>query len=109
MTPVTQLLHIWPESPLSINSGVIARRHPDSEDSLDNVIAALEHRDRVRHIHISELTSSEFERIITAMDQPYPALRDLRLLSPYNQVWPIPDTFLNGSAPSLQHLTLSGI
>jgi hypothetical protein len=110
-TPVREMLHIWPDLPLFIDffdRGV----RPDwsGEDRLGNIIDALEHHDRVRTVYLQELTSSEFERIITVMQEPFPALTYLSL---HKINWAltsaIPDTFLNGSAPSLQCLTLWGL
>jgi hypothetical protein len=104
-TPVRRLLDIWPEFPLVIDfyDGGWLKWNP--EDRLDNLIAALEHRERVRRIHIDELTSSELERITTVMEEPFPALTSLFLYS-INGALPVPNTFLNGSAPSLQRLYL---
>jgi hypothetical protein len=103
-TPVRRLLHIWPELPLAVCCPWC------EEDKSDNVIAALEHRDRVRVIELSDLSSATFERITTAtvMQESFPALTDLDLRS-ISGALPVPDTFLNGSAPSLQCLFLHGI
>jgi F-box-like len=110
-TPVRKLLHIWPEFPLFIDLTGVARRHTISRDVLDHVTAALEHRDRVRSIMLWDLTSSHFERITTMMKEPFPALTkiSLVLLSSRYRVLHIPDTFLNGSAPSLRDLHLKRI
>jgi hypothetical protein len=102
-TPVRKLLHIWPELPLAISI-----YYGIDEDGIDNVIAALEHRDRVRDITLYEPSSATFERITAEMQEPFPALTWLRIQSIFGAL-PVPDTFLNGSAPSLQHLHLTGI
>jgi F-box-like len=111
-TPVRKLLHIWPQLPLAINCSEPFRSNWNGEDRLDNVIAALEHRDRVRKVELRDLSSSTLERIKPVMQEPFPALKDLCLepdLSPESEdeVLTIPDTFLNGSAPSLQSLSLA--
>jgi hypothetical protein len=49
----------------------------NSEDSFDNLIAAFEHCDRVRLIHITNLANFLWEEVVTAMDEPFPALRSL--------------------------------
>jgi F-box-like len=107
-TPVRKLLHIWPEFPLVIKLIYREMQHSISEDVFDDVIAALEHRDRVRSIDLHRLTSSDFERITTMMEEPFPELTDLSLCSE-DRVLHIPDTFLNGSAPSLRKLSLRRI
>jgi hypothetical protein len=98
-TPVRDMLHIWPHLPILILS--------HSDDVVDNLIAALEHRDRVRQIHI-ELRSSDLERFATVMQESFPALTylDLDLDEPTP---PLPDTFLGGSAPHLRYLSLRHI
>ena len=72
-----------------------------------NIIAAVEHPDRVCEIRlrVSDLMGS----LLEAMQVPFPVLTDLGLncLDPTPPV--LPDTFLGGSAPSLQSLALSGI
>jgi hypothetical protein len=85
------------------------RQYGNPEDRCEDVIAALEHRDRVRGIHIYGPTSDQFERIITVMQEPLPALTDISLESSNDEALRVPDTFLNGSAPSLQHLHLWGM
>jgi F-box-like len=108
-SPVRELLDVWPPFPLAI-------RFTDYEDSLDstidNLIAALEHRDRVREIQI-RLTMPRVrppQQIFTAMEEPFPVLRSLSL------GWSVllgekilPDSLLNGSSPCLRRLTLLGI
>jgi hypothetical protein len=108
-TPVRKLLHIWPELPLVIYFDNLNLETRD-RDMLDNLIAALEHHDRVSEISIdlAGLWSSASERITTLMQEPFPALEYLSLRSSYD-VWPVPDTLLNGSASSLRSLDLWGI
>jgi F-box-like len=100
-TPVRKLLDLWPTFPLVVQTRF------SSEDKIDNLIAALEHRDRVQHIHFEayHLPSNFRERIATVMQEPFPELISLHL-EPYCGVLPLPNTFLNGSAPRLQHLEL---
>jgi hypothetical protein len=92
------MLHIWPPLP------ILVRSH--GYGAGDNIIAALEHRDRVRRINIT--LGSELERFATVMQESFPALAHLDLFS--NKPTPaLPDTFLGGSAPHLRTLSLWGI
>jgi hypothetical protein len=95
-TPVRDMLHIWPPLPISIYS--------NKYDVVDNLIAALEHRDRVRRIFIVP-RSSDLERFATVMQESFPALTQLDLWA-HKPAPALPDTFLGGSAPHLQFLHL---
>ena len=102
-TPVREVLVVWP--PMQI---IIDDPEPTHLDG-DNIIAALEHPDRVCQINLSHLTSFLLERLATVMQEPFPVLRHLDL-SYYGQTPSVlPDTFLGGFAPRLQSLHLSGI
>jgi hypothetical protein len=72
-----------------------------------NIIAALEHRDRVRKICF-DLTNLQSEKLAPTMQEPFPALTYLRLDGDENAP-ALPDMFLGGSAPHLQTLSLMGI
>ncbi|KAH9981964.1 hypothetical protein BJV74DRAFT_952755 [Russula compacta] len=77
----------------------------------DNIIAALEHPDRVCHISLWEVPIPALETITAAMCEPFPDLTYLELL-PHDtkvSVPVLPDTFLGGSAPHLQTLWLDFI
>jgi hypothetical protein len=103
--PVRKLWDVWPPFPLAILSynryawpeldGVL-------EAALDNVAAALEHRDRVCQISISGPTTDDlWERIVTAMQEPFPALRSLSFILHGGLFGvPLPDTFFHGSDDS---------
>jgi hypothetical protein len=107
-----KLLDIWPPFPIEV--------YPSRYD--DNVIAALEHHDRVCQIDIGLPRSQpELGRFTTIMQEPFPALTRLNIWSesePQVQVEDppvdgallgLPDTFLAGSAPRLQSLTLTSV
>jgi len=98
------MLDIWPELPIVIMGG-----DPTLEGG-DNVIDALELNDRVCRIDFWDISSSVLERCVAAgMQGPFPALTDLELFS-FNEMAPvISDSFLGGSAPRLQRLSLNGI
>jgi hypothetical protein len=114
-TPVRMLLDVWPPFPLGV---VLFNEHDwsewaeDAEIISDNLVAALERRDRVSHIFIANSADFLWERIVTAMEESFPALRALHLdlIAEDNESnFPFPDTFLNGAAPCLEVLSLSGV
>ena len=79
---------------------------------MDNVIALLEHSDRIRQLSIflNPYTTREIENLWTAMQAPFPELTDLEL----GLYWPsylpvLPDSFLGGSATRLRYLFLESI
>ena len=97
--PVRKMLDIWPPLPIVIFD------HKCSEKGADNVIATLEHNDRVREIDIMGLSSSGsvLGRFVQAMQEPFPELTDLKLQTVYGPTTlDLPDTFLGGSAPRLR-------
>jgi hypothetical protein len=106
-SPVRRLLDVWPEFPLSIQFDYLRSRWDNLEDTFDNLVAALERRDRIRQIHVNlpDPPESFREHIVTAMEGPFPALTCLSLES-MGKVAPLPDTFLNGSVACLQYLYL---
>ncbi|KAH9971259.1 hypothetical protein BGW80DRAFT_1460769 [Lactifluus volemus] len=114
-SPVRKLLDVWPPFPLIIKFD-FDNRIWERIDVTDNLIAALERRDRVRGIHLGFRTHVPLyhhepsERIVTARqwEESFPALRSLTLGSLGPKIF-LPDTFLNGSTPCLQTLTLSDI
>jgi F-box-like len=111
--PVRKMLNVWPALPLDIYSfnNSWERGHPDWEDKWDNVIAAMECRDRVRQIKIFDLSSYLWPQVSAMMQQSFPALTEVCLWCKPDpgHVPLLPDTFLNGSAPHLRHLDLKRI
>jgi hypothetical protein len=80
---------------------------------VSNILAALEHSDRICKIDLVGIPSSQFVEVLSAMQRPFPALSRLRL-QPMDEttladpIHPVdPDTFLGGSAPHLQSLFLA--
>jgi hypothetical protein len=102
-TPARKSLDIWPPLP------IVIRSYFHFFEDGDNVIAALEQHDRVCSIDLSDLTSSQLERLTAAMQKPFPVLKflGLQLNDEIAPVLPFPP--LNGSAPRLRTLLLSGI
>jgi F-box-like len=64
-TPVREMLDIWPCLPIIVTDPVVVG-HLDG----DNIIAALELRDRVCEINLGNLTSSLLERLKTTFPTP---------------------------------------
>jgi hypothetical protein len=100
-TPVRDTLDVWPPLPLVIRDWQTAR--------VDNIVAALKHRDRVDRIELMRVNSSALEKLLAAMLEPFPELTDLQLLSNDETMPVVPDSFLGGSAPRLRLLELYGI
>ncbi len=97
-------LDVWPALPLLIGDYV-------TETSVDNVVAVLEHSNRIRQINLRCLSTSqtENENVWAAMQVPFPELPGLRLESDSETAPFLPDSFLGGSAPRLRHLELYSI
>ena len=106
-TPARDTLDIWPHLPISI---YIFREEPSS--SMDNIIAALEHNDRVREIELEDLTNSQLKYITNsaAMQKPFLELTDLNIgIDMFEDDEPrpiLPDLFLGGTALRLRYLFL---
>jgi hypothetical protein len=112
-TPVRDTLDIWPPLPLSVHDAIFDYKleQPD----LDNIVAALEHNDRVCQIQFYRFSSSQLEYHVANsafMQKPFPELTDLLLsVDKYDgEQGPIlPDSFLDGTAPRLRSLILANI
>ena len=104
-TPVRETLDVWPLLPIVIEA--------DSYDiwDVENIIAALEHKDRICDLELYEFSFSQFKKVLKVMKQPFPALTHLRLWPKEENVLhaPIPASFLGGSAPQLRTLVLAHI
>ena len=98
-TPAREMLDVWPALPLIVVFIGVTRR-------MDDIIAALECTDRVCQITLDIVRSLEFKTLLAAMQQPFPELTHLTLRS---QEAVVPDSFLGGSAPRLESLTLIGV
>jgi hypothetical protein len=97
-TPARDTLDVWPPLPLLIQGRV--------KKGLENIVSVLERRDRVHVIKLTHVSSSRLKKLSAAMREPFPELTNLRLWS-YGDVV-LPDSFLGGSAPRLQFLSLDG-
>jgi hypothetical protein len=102
-TPVKETLDVWPRGiPIFIQES-------RSQLLLNgvNIIDTLEHHDRVSEIDLS-ITSTLLKRLNKAMKKTYPVLTHLRLRSSMSAPV-LRNTFLGGSAPRLETLSLGGI
>ena len=127
-TPVRKCLGYWPAFPLVIDYSMSRNKSLDrgiTPKDVDDIFAALEQRDRVRHINLS-VSSSLMAVLFAVMEEPFPALTHL-LLSCTDpdkvQVLEdedededgdgdglvIPSNFLSGSAPRLHEISFFNI
>ena len=102
-TPVRRILDVWLPFP------IVLRGNYYSNLGKDNIIATLEHNDRVCEIELRHISSSLWENVLTVMQEPFPILTDLKLLFTDNMASVVPDSFLGGSTPRLRKLVLDGI
>ena len=102
-TPVRKNLGIWPAFPIILNFFSLSQLSPGDED---NVIAALEYPNRVCSVRLN-VTGLQLGRMVTLMQEPFPLLTRLFIVSRDAPV--IPSEFLGDSAPCLQEITFSGI
>ena len=100
-TPVRERLDVWPHLPIAIGGNGVRKW------GVDNLIAALKHNDRICQIDIWPDSSLQMEKVLAAMQQPFPALTHLYLDGVTAAVTPA--SFLGGSAPGLQELILGFI
>jgi hypothetical protein len=109
-TPARDTLDVWPPLPLVIRSHGYYQSDSDfPTKGVDNIIAVLERRDRVFQINFMNVPSWYLEKVLAAIQEPFPELTHLGL-GTYDKTAPvIPDSFLGGSAPRLQFLWLEGI
>jgi len=107
-TPVRKDLGIWPAIPIAVQYGDDASGIQVSPNDEDDVIAALEHPDRVCHVRLC-IMGSQLGKIATAMQEPFPMLTRLSISSFDGNVPVIPSGFLGGSAPCLQEIELYGV
>lgn len=100
--PVKKMLDIWPPLPIII-------LYEEATTDEDNIVAALEQNDRVRRIRLKIFRNSLWEKVFTAMREPFPALTMMELESRGEGPSTVSDSFLGRSAPQLQFLQLCGV
>lgn len=102
--PACEMLGVWPPFPIIIQ--VNAKR----PWSVPNVLAALKHKDRIRKIRLVAIGGTDLRTILLEMQEPFPALTDLVLMSSTEDPeLIIPESFLGGFAPRLRSLTVDSI
>ena len=99
-TPVRERLYIWPKLP------IVLRVLGGFYGTNDNIIAALEHRDRIYEIYFDCVSNDELERLAGAMEVSFPTLTSLYLNSIGTTAPFFSESFLGGSGPNLQSLCL---
>jgi hypothetical protein len=99
-TPARDTLDVWPALPLIVEGNM-------TSSGTDNIIAALGQSNRVRQVDL-DLAGWQLEEVLAAMQVPFPELTEMRLRL-HGETPVIPDSFLGGSAPRLQHFDLDGI
>ena len=103
-TPVRENLGIWPALPI-----VFEYQNYMTPNDEDNILAALQHSDRVSHLKLHAVTGSLLGKMATVMQRPFPVLTRLHIRSD-GLARVLPGGFLGGSALSLlQTILLSGV
>jgi hypothetical protein len=106
--PARKLLNVWPAFPLNIYFHPMSRNLIPKEN-LDNLIAALEHTDRVSEVDITFPPGPLWDQVVAVMQEPFPAMTHLSFRTSSGRGLHLPGTFLNGSAPRLKNLRFSGV
>ncbi|KAH9165699.1 hypothetical protein EDB89DRAFT_2008119 [Lactarius sanguifluus] len=105
-TPVMKGLDCWPAFPIVIKYDKIA------QEDTDNIIAALEHPDRVRRITLSGVTKPFWGKIDAAMRQSFPILTHLWLAGQKDRgerALMLPLSLLGGGTLRLEEVYLQDI
>jgi F-box-like len=98
-TRAREMLDVWPPFPIIITN------ESSSMFGVDNILAALEQRDRVCQITLDDIPGLKMNKFVPAMLEPFPALEGIIFASD-DAMGVVPDSFLGGSAPKLQWFTL---
>ena len=109
---VRKYLSIWPAIPIIVKYGYCDADGRNISPDEDNIIAALEHPDRVCRVEL-DIKGSQLGKIAKVMQEPFPVLTLLSISSEDDsedeKFAALPGGFLGGSAPCLQELELSSI
>ena len=103
-TPARDTLDVWPDLPICVrcNGDYIMK-------NVDNIIAVLEHSDRVFEIGLYDVSFLGLSILLEAMEEPFPELLELSITRGELILPELPDSFLGRSAPNLEFLKLDGI
>jgi hypothetical protein len=108
-TPVRRRLDCWPPLPIFIKYWANLEFRPPSSEDEDNLIAALEHPDRVRKIQLA-VTSSQLEKVVERIQIAFTGLTSLSLWLDKGTTPILPKTFLALCAsPRLRDISLVGV
>ncbi len=103
-TPARDTLDVWPALPLLIQGRITL------SSDVDNIIVALGRTHRVCQVILWGLADRGLEKILAAMQVPFPELTEVGLTSHGGGTPPVvPDSFLGGSAPHLRIFQLHGV
>ncbi len=102
-TPARDTLDVWPTLPLLISGNM------SLTSGADDIIVALGQSNRVCQVDLSGLEERQSDKVLAAMQVPFPQLTWLRLFSNSETPPAIPDSFLDGSAAHLRFFQLNGI
>lgn len=97
-----KILEVWPPLPIAIRGDYYKGPYQD------DLMATLEHNDRVCEIKLWFISSSLWGRVSEKMQVPFPILTRLDFWFRDERGSVIPDSFLGGSAPRLRKLSLKG-
>ena len=106
-TPVRTNLGSLPPFPVIVDYRGLTFSDPAPHHE-DDIIAALEHPDRVRSIKLN-VTRHLLEMMTLVMQEPFPAMTTLWLSSKDRNAPVLPDGFSIGPAPHLSQILLEGI
>ncbi len=102
-THARDTLDVWPALPLLIRGDMFL-------SGADDIIVALGQSNRIRQVELWGLEDRDLDKVLAAMQVPFPQLTDLRLISNCETPLVVPNSFLGGSVPPhLRNFWLDGI
>ncbi len=102
-TPARDTLDVWPALPLLILGEM------SFSSGADHIIVVLGQTNRVCRVELEDLEDQQLDKVLAALQLPFPQLTELRLISDGETPAVVPDSFLGGSAPHLRSFELDGI
>ena len=97
-----EMMRIWPALPIAVLGSNV-------NEDMDDVVVALEQRDRICEISLDLYSGFNLDTVVSTMIVPFPGLKYLSLMAHEVPAPVFPDTFLGGSALRLRSLRLHGI
>ena len=98
-----ETLGVWPPLP------IVLRVYSYKTWGDSNIVAALEHNNRICEVDLFDIPSRQLELVLQEMQQSFPELTNLRLGCDDETAPDVPASFLGGSAPRLRTLFLDYI